>query len=93
MRAQWPVLQPSLGLEQLSLRMDGCINVGGANRGHPPDEVPRARVDGLALTPLRRAGLQASASVASGLAGFVGSGVDAQDLRPRLRSEALKVEL
>ena len=92
MRAQRLVLQPRLSLEQLSLSVDSRVDVGGAKRGHPPDEVPRARVDGLALTPLGRAGLQASARVASGLAGFIRPGVDVQDARPRLLSEALKVE-
>ena len=92
MRAQRLVLQPRLSLEQLSLSVDSRVDVGGAKRGHPPDDVPRARVDGLALTPLGRAGLQASARVASGLAGFIRPGVDVQDARPRLLSEALKVE-
>ena len=92
MRAQWLVLQPRLSLEQLSLSVDSFVDIGGAKRGHPPDEVPRARVDGLTLTPLGCTGLQASARVASSLAGLIRSGVDVQDLRPRLRSEALKVE-
>ena len=92
MRAQWLVLQPRLSLEQLSLSVDSRVDIGGAKRGHPPDEVPRARVDGLTLTPLGCTGLQASARVASSLAGLIRSGVDVQDLRPRLRSEALKVE-
>ena len=92
MRAQWLVLQPRLSLEQLSLSVDSRVDIGGAKRGHPPDEVPRARVDGLTLTPLGCTGLQASARVASSLAGLIRSGVDVQDLGPRLRSEALKVE-
>ena len=92
MRAQWLVLQPRLSLEQLSLSVDSRVDVGGAKRGHPPDEVPRPRVDGLALTPLGRTGLHASARVASGLAGLIWSGVDLQDLCPRLRSEGFKVE-
>ena len=92
MRAQRLVLQPRLILQQLALSVDCRVHVDGPRRGHSSHQAPRTRIDGLTLTSLGRAGLEASTGVSASLAGFVGPGVDAKNERSRLLSEAIEIE-